>query len=236
MKSNKFFIECEDCSVRRDSKLSTLCHADLEKFSDSKSCAEYKKGQVLFHEGTRPLGVFCLNQGKVKVFKTGFDGKDQIIKISRAGDLLGYKAMISEDTYSVTAEALEDTKVCFVPKGDFLTILDGSPHFNNILLKEACKELGVMTESLTSLAQKSVRERLAVTLLMLNDTYGLDLESEGPVEINLTREDLANIVGTATETIIRLLHDFKEEKLIESKGRKIRILEPKKLIKIGQLY
>ncbi len=236
MKSSKFFIECSDCQVKGRSKFAGLCEKDLDSISYNKSCAEYKKGQVLFHEGTRPLGVFCINHGKIKVYKVGFDGKEQIIQISKPGDLLGYKAMISEETYPVTAEALEDTKVCFVPKGDFLSILDEAPSFNNMLLREACKELGIMADSLTSLAQKSVRERLAVALLMLKDTYGVDGIDDGPVEINLTREDLANIVGTATETVIRLLHDFKQEKLIETKGRKIRVLEPKQLIKIGQLY
>ena len=236
MKASKFFIECADCDIKNKALFGNLCSKSLDKISYNKSCAEYKKGQVLFHEGTRPLGVFCVNKGKIKIYKIGFDGKEQIIQISKPGDLLGYKAMISEETYPVTAEALEDTKVCFVPKGDFLDILTDSSEFNHVLLKEACRELGLMADSLTSLAQKSVRERLAVALLMLKDTYGIDGTDDGLVEINLTREDLANIVGTATETVIRLLHDFKQENLIETKGRKIRVLEPKKLIKIGQLY
>lgn len=237
MKSFKFYVECSNCKVSANSDLNSLCGNHIEIVNESKSCSEYKKGQVLFHEGTRPLGVFCINSGKIKVYKTGVDGKDQIITINKPGDLIGYRAMISSEMYPVTAEALEDTKVCFIPKSDFLSILHESPEFSSRLLQEVCKELGIMANSITSIAQKSVRERLAVTLLLLNDTYRVESDDDNsPVEINLTREDLANIVGTATETVIRLLHDFKEENLIETKGRKIRVLEKQKLVKIGNLY
>lgn len=236
MRGRRISLSCEECKSRSDSKFSSLCAHELSNISMNKSCTAYKKGQVLFHEGTRPLGVFCINEGKIKVYKTGYDGKDQIIQIAKEGDLLGYRAMISEESYPVSAEALEEAKVCFLPKSEFIGLLDHNSEFNHLILKEACKELGIMTENMTNLAQKSVRERLAVALLMLKDTYGLNGHDDGPVEINLTREDLANIVGTATETIIRLLHDFKEEKVIETQGRKIRVLEPEKLVRIGNIY
>lgn len=235
MRGHRIDIACEECKIRKDSKFGLLCEHEVNQISESKSCTAYKKGQVLFYEDTRPLGVFCINEGKIKVYKTGYDGKDQIIMLAGPGDLLGYRAMISEETYPVSAEALEASNVCFIPKSEFLTLLEENSRFNQMILREACKELGVMAENMTNLAQKSVRERLAVALLMLKDTYGIDKEN-GPIEINLTREDLANIVGTATETIIRLLHDFKEEKLIETKGRKIRVLESEKLVKIGNIY
>lgn len=236
MRGHKLSLTCEECKTRNGSKFGGLCAHELESLSSNKSCTLYKKGQVMFYEGTRPLGVFCINEGKVKVYKTGDDGKDQIIQIAKEGDLLGYRAMISEESYPVTAEALEGAKVCFIPKSNFLRLLEENSEFNHLILKEACKELGLMTENLTNLAQKSVRERLAVSLLMLKDTYGLNGHDDGPVEINLTREDLANIVGTATETVIRLLHDFKEEKVIETKGRKIRVIDPDRLVKIGNIY
>lgn len=227
-------VSCEECKSRKYSLFGALCSHELKEVSDAKSCTVYKKGQVLFHEGTRPLGVFCINRGKVKVYKLGSDGKEQIIRIAKESDILGYKAMISEETYPVTAETLEDCTICFLPKSDFLNLLSDSPAFNQKLLQAVCHEIGVMSDSMTNLAQKSVRERLAVTLLMLKDTYGVEGESEA-VEINLTREDLANIVGTATETLIRLLHDFKEEDLIESKGRKILVKNTKGLVKAARL-
>lgn len=236
MRGRRISISCEECAVKGISKFSLLCSSNLDKVNYSKSCTAYKKGQIIFHEDTRPLGVFCVNQGKLKVYKTGDDGKDQIIQVSKPGDLLGYRAMIGEDLYPVTAEALEDVQVCFIPKSEFTRLLDESQDFVRMLLREACHELGGMTESLTNLAQKSVRERLAVTLLMLKDTYFDEKRPNDPSEINLTREDLANIVGTATETIIRLLHDFKEEKLIQTNGRKILVLDADRLVKVGNIY
>lgn len=234
-KQNNIELACEECAIRKDSTFSTLCSNELSNLTQNKTCNIYKKGQVLLHEGTRPMGVYCINKGKVKIYKIGIDGKEQIIRISKPGDLVGYRAMISEEIYPVSAETLEECIICFIPKTDFLNVLNETPALHNKVLKQVCKELGIMTESLTNLAQKSVRERLAIALLMLKDTYGMD-GIDGPVEINLTREDLANIVGTATETLIRLLHDFKEEKLIETEGRKIKIIDPQGLVKAGNLY
>ena len=236
MRGRRISISCEECAVRDLSKFGSLCSSELDKINYSKSSTAYKKGQIIFHEDTRPLGVFCSNEGRLKVYKTGDDGKDQIIQIAKPGDLLGYRAMIGDDLYPVTAEALEDVQVCFIPKSEFTRLLDESADFSRMLLKEACHELGEMTEALTNLAQKSVRERLAVTLLSLKETYKNSKNPNEKAEINLTREDLANIVGTATETIIRLLHDFKEEKLIQTNGRKIIVLEPERLVKVGNIY
>ncbi len=236
MRGRRISIACEDCQVKGISKFSGLCAEDLNKINYNKSCTAYKKGQIIFHEDTRPLGVFCINKGRLKVYKTGDDGKDQIIQVAKSGDMVGYRAMIGEDLYPVTAEALEDVQVCFVPKSEFLRLMEESTDFSKMLLKEACHELSMMTEMLTNLAQKTVRERLAVSLLMLKDIYIDEENPVEPAEINMTREDLANIVGTATETIIRLLHDFKEENLIKTNGRKIMVLDAQRLVKVGNIY
>lgn len=236
MRGRRISIACENCQVKDISKFGMLCQEDLDKINYNKSCTAYKKGQIIFHEDTRPLGVFCINKGRLKVYKTGDDGKDQIIQIAKTGDLLGYRAMIGEDLYPVTAEALEDVQVCFIPKGEFIRLMEESADFSKMLLKEACHELSMMTEMLTNLAQKTVRERLAVNLLMLKDIYIDEDNPIDPSEINMTREDLANIVGTATETIIRLLHDFKEENLIKTNGRKIMVLDAQRLVKVGNIY
>ena len=236
MRKGQAFITCEECRSRGSSLFNVLCGKQLAQVSQSKSCTLYKKGQILFHEGTRPLGVFCVNKGKIKVYKIGFDGKEQIINIVGEGGLLGYKAMLAEEPYTVSAETLEDCTICFLSKPNFLQAMSESSDLNKNLMKQVCHELGVMTENLTNQAQRTVRERLAITLLKLKDTYGLDYHDNGPTEINLTREDLANIVGTATETLIRLLHEFKEDNLITTKGRKIMINNPEGLVKTANLY
>lgn len=196
----------------------------MARIDRGKTCTRYKKGQVLFHEGTRPLGVFCVNSGRIKVYRIGLDGKEQITRVSAAGDLLGYKAMISEHHYEQTAEALDDCIVCFVAKDDFLSLLRPNTAFYMDLLKKVCDENAEMANKMTQMAQQSVRQRLALSLIMLKDTYGIEQGTQGNIEINLTREDLANIVGTATESLIRLLNEFKKEELIETQGRKIRVL------------
>lgn len=236
MRMKRIELDCEHCSVQHQSMFHRLCGNSMKDLQRNKSCTMYKKNQVIFHEGTRPLGVFCINSGKVKIYKTGAEGKDQIIQILTAGELMGYRSMLSEEPYPVSAESLEDTTLCFIPKSDFLEVLKNDSDLTQRILRSMSQDLGTMADSVTTLAQKPVRERLAGALLMLKDTYGLDAHDNGPVEINLTREDLANIVGTATETLIRLLHDFKEEQLIETQGRKIRVLEPEKLVRVGNLY
>ena len=212
----------------------SLTGDDANYLSQSKTCTRYRKGQVLFHEGTRPMGVFCVNSGRVKVYRLGQDGKEHIIKVSASGDLLGYKALLSDQLYNQSGEALDDCIVCFVPKEDFLSLIRPGNKFYADILKMVCAENNELANKMTQLAQQSVRQRLAISLLMLKDTYGLEHESEGEIEINLSREDLANIVGTATESLIRLLHDFKEEGLIETAGRKIRVLKPQGLIQAAK--
>lgn len=236
MKRKTLDLHCEACQARKGSIFSGLCAHKLTALDDQKSANTYKRGQILFHEGTRPMGINCINSGKVKIYRLGTDGKEQIISIASAGDVLGYKAMLSEENYSVSGETLEDSNICFIPRTNFLEILEESPELYQRLLKKVCQEMGIMTEKMTNLAQKSVRERMALTLVMLNNTYGLDAVNNGPVTINLTREDLANIVGTATETLIRLLHDFKEEGLVTTEGRKITITDSVKLARVGGLY
>jgi CRP/FNR family transcriptional regulator len=236
MRKGKTFITCEECKSRSSSPFGVLCGKQLSQVSQSKSCTLYKKGQILFHEGTRPLGVFCVNKGKIKIYKIGFDGKEQIINIIGEGGLLGYKAMLAEEPYSVSAETLEDCTICFLSRPNFLQSLVDSGDLNKRIMKQVCHEHGVLTENLTDQAQRTVRERLAITLLKLKDTYGLDYHDNGGVEINLTREDLANMVGTATETLIRLLNEFKTDNLISTKGRKIRITDPDGLVRTANLF
>jgi CRP-like cAMP-binding protein len=230
-------ISCLDCSSRKSSLFSELGLEHLEQLSDVKSCVKYKKGQLIFHEGSRPQGLFCVNAGKIKVFKEGSQGKEQIIHFCKPGDFLGYRALLSEENYNASAEVLEEATVCFVPKSEFLRVFQEDSVFVKKIMKSVCHEVGVMEDKIINLAQKSVRERLALTLLMLKETYGIEGEGKSLlIDIALSREDLANIVGTATETVIRLLSDFKESGLISTDGKKIKILNIRALVKEADFY
>jgi len=198
----------------------------------------YKKGQRLIQEGTRPLGVYCIKSGKVKVFKLGQQGKEHITTILKEGDLVGYRAMLSDSLYHVSVEALEEVVACHIPREEFLKSFQSDKVLNNTLITELSAEVISLTNVITDIAQKPVRERTAATLVLLNTVYSSNNgDSNGDLsEINLTRESLANMVGTATETLIRIIHDFKEEELITTNGRKINIQDLKALQRIGGIY
>ncbi|HTO38911.1 MAG TPA: Crp/Fnr family transcriptional regulator [Brumimicrobium sp.] len=196
-----------------------LLHSDdALRIKNEKATSFYKKNQPLFIEGSYPRGVFCIISGKVKVFSTGETGKEQIIRIAGAGDVVGFRALFSEEPYRLSATTLEESSIFFIKIEDFLELVHSQPELLQAVLRELSKESGERADFIKAMAQKTVRERLAIVLLVLESIYKDDL-------INLSREDLANFVGTATETLIRLLKDFKDENLIEVQGRKIKLID-----------
>ncbi len=236
MIKNNIKIPCAFCQNVNNSMFSDLSREELEQLTSSKTCIRYKKGQTLFYEGTRPLGIFCINTGKIKVFKISSDGKEQILYLAKPGDFLGYRALISEEFYNASATVIEEGAICYIPKSSFIKIFNTNPSFFKRVINRLCNDLGVMEEKLVSIAQKSVRERLAATLLMLKETYGMEGDNSELIDIALSREDLANIIGTATETVIRLLSEFKSQKIISLEGKKIRVLKPQDLIREADFY
>lgn len=219
-------VSCENCKSRQDSLFGTFCDAEVDGLDSMKSCAYYRKNQPLFIEGSAPRGVYCLNSGKVKIFTRGEEGKEQIIHLAAAGEIVGFRAMFSGEPYKVSATTLEECNICFIGKSDFLNLVDTNVTLRNGIMKELSTELAERAAFITNMAQKSVRERLAFSLLLLQDIYKDEM-------INLTREDLANFVGTATETLIRLLKDFKEENLIQTHARKIEIMDRAGLLRVS---
>jgi CRP/FNR family transcriptional regulator len=231
----EFSVACLLCDHLKDSLFNGLQPEDLNRVNNHKTCVLYKKGQNIFYEGTRPTGLFCMNGGKVKVVKNDVQGKEFILYLAKPGDFLGYRALLSEEFYGATATVLEDAKICFIPREDFFEVLQKNPVFMRKVVKEVCKDMGIMEERMAEIAHKSVRERLAGSLLMLKETYGMEGEKSELIDIALSREDLASIVGTASETIIRLLSEMKSENIIAFEGKKIRVLDAKKLARQADL-
>lgn len=221
-------ITCANCKSRENSLFCTFKGDDLARLDSVKSCSFIKKGQSLFIEGGIPRGVYCINEGKVKIFTRGEEGKEQIIHLAKQGEIVGFRAMFSGDPYVVSAETLEESSVCFIAKNDFLDLIDTNSILRDGILKELSTELAERASFVTNMAQKSVRERLASILLILDNIYDDDF-------INLSREDLANYVGTATETLIRLLKDFKDDGVIKTHVRKIEIIDASELESIAGL-
>lgn len=223
----------EKWDFRQESILSGLPPGDLELLMQHSTAHVYKKGDTIFREGWFPQGVFYIVEGVVKKFKISDTGREQIFYVANTGELIGYHAIIAEDRYPDSAAALEESKIAFIPKEGFLKALKHSPVFNGRVLKILSREFGVLVNGLSLITQKSVRERLALQLIVLREKYKVDFRPGMPVIINMSREDLANLVGTATENAIRILTEFKEEGILETKGRKILIHDVAKLIKIA---
>jgi CRP/FNR family transcriptional regulator, polysaccharide utilization system transcription regulator len=225
---------CDSCSLESGSIFKYLTPDEVEALNFEKDFRQYKRGDILYQEGNRISGFFCINGGIIKVFKTGFDGKEQIIRFAKKGDIIAYRSVLSNELACTSAKVIEDCQVCFIPSEILISFIKSNPAYALELLKLACHELGEANSFITDIAQKTVRERLAEILLLLVHDFGLD--DEQFLNISLTREELANIVGTATESVIRLLSEFKSDKLVELNGRKIKILNTKGLEKISNVF
>ncbi len=224
---------CSEC-LNKNSSVFGLCTVnELDDLDSKKSGQALKKGEVLFQEGATPLGLYCLNSGKVVLIKKNTEGKEQIIRIANPGDPVGYRSLLAETSYSASAVVLEDAIVCFVPKDYFNDMLQRNPLVESKLMKILSLALGEAEARMASMALKPVRERLAEALLLLNRVYNPENKC---IYFSVSRENLGNLVGTAKETAIRLLSEFKEEKILVTQGSKIKILDYDKLLRISHLH
>jgi CRP-like cAMP-binding protein len=234
MKNISQIPSCEDCILSNRSVFRHLNEDELANLNYNKGCNFHKKGNVIYHEGSRVNGFYCVSNGIVKLYKTGMEGREQIIRFAKKGDIIGYRSVLSGDLACHSSRVLEDAIMCFIPSETLFSLIRRNPDFAIELLQLTCKELGEANSFITEIAQKTVRERLAEALIILKENFGLD--AEGILQISLTREELANIIGTATESVIRLLSEFKEDRVIELNGRKIKLLDIAMLKKIANLY
>jgi len=225
---------CDKCAMDTGAIFKHLTRDETDTINFEKEFRQFRRGEILYNEGGRISGFYCIHGGIVKVFKTGFDGKEQIIRFAKPGDIIAYRSVLSNEPACTSAKVIEDCQACFIPSEILIRLVKTNSNFAHELLKLACHELGEANAFITDIAQKTVRERLAEIILLLVNDFGLD--EQNYLQISLTREELANIVGTATESVIRLLSEFKSDKLVELNGRKIRILNKKGLVKISNVF
>ena len=226
---------CNHCESRLNSVMKDVNQPTLEEISSVKACTLFKKGETIFEEGGIPPGLFCIHQGKVKVYKTGDEGRDQIVRFAKDGDVIGYRSLLSSEPYNLSAATLEDTVVCCIPRETFFGMLRSDDSFTMEMIQLLSGQLRQSEDQLVHLAQKPVRERLAETLLVLKKVYGTENGDNSPLNVTLSRDELAAVVGTATETLVRTLADLKREELIATDKKKIRILDESGLIRVGNL-
>jgi len=234
MKAIQEEFSCSVCNSRVHSIFKKLNIAETESLSEMKACSHYKKGQYIFSENGNPLGLYCINHGKVKLAATGENGKEQILRLLKDGDVVGYRSLISRERYHCNAVALEDSSICFIPKQSFFSMLHDNSTVGFEVMKLLSDNLKKAEDQVVSMAQKNVRERMAEALLFFKASYGLN-EQDQSLNVSLSREEIADFVGTSTETAIRLLSEFNQDKLIELKGKKIRLLEISKLTRLANL-
>ena len=228
------FIESKFLSVFNDKSFKEiLSKEDYNKYIEAKKTVFFNKGEALFEEGSNVDGIYFIENGTAKLYKLGFNRKEQILRFIKEGDIIGYRALLIDEAYQATAEAMSDLQAIFIPSDVFLHLLEVDSQLSYTMLQKISFELGESSNTVTFLAQKTVRERLAEVLLLLEQKLGTD--PEGFIKISLTREEIANIIGTATESAIRLISEFKQDGLIEVEGRNLKILNHDKLIKLGHV-
>ncbi|MGB5818963.1 MAG: Crp/Fnr family transcriptional regulator [Saonia sp.] len=219
---------CENCIIRQFNSLRAMSKEELKKVSDSKTTKIVKKGETIFEEGERLNGVFCVRDGVSKLSKLSENGKDQIVKLATKGKVLGQRSVISEELSNLSAVAVNDMEVCFIPKEGIVNSLHKNPDFTFDVLRHMAHDLKEADDVIVNMSQKTVKQRVAEAFLYLKNNFGED--DDGFLRLTLSREDIAGVVGTATESAIRIISEFKKKGLIKTSGKKIGIAEERKLM------
>ena len=223
---------CENCIVKLLNPFGSLSKEESTTVSKSKRILHIKRGQPLFLEGKVLNGIYCIGSGECKVSKLTPNGKDQIVRFIKKGEIVGHKSVLNNHSAKLSVTALEDMDVCFIPKNEVLDLFASNKQFALNLTRSICNSLDEANMTLATMAQKNVRERLAEFLLHFDKMFGQD--EEGFIAVKLTREEIANAIGTATESAIRLLSEFKRDNLILLHGKQIKILNTPKLESISE--
>ncbi|MEM9648198.1 MAG: Crp/Fnr family transcriptional regulator [Bacteroidota bacterium] len=221
---------CENCIIRQFNALRAMSKEELKKVSDSKTTKTIKKGEPLFDEGDKLNGVFCVRNGVSKLSKLSANGKDQIVKLATKGEVIGQRSVIAEESTNLSAVAVSDMEVCFIPKESITNSLHKNPDFTLEVLRHMAHDLKEADDVIVNMSQKTVKQRIAEAFLYLKNNFGED--EQGFLALTLSREDISNVVGTATESAIRIISEFKKKGLIHTSGKKIGIKNERKLVEL----
>lgn len=224
---------CENCNLHRKGFFCGQDHQVLSDVLQNKIEKKFKRGQVILLEGQPARGLYCIKGGKIKIIKKFNDGKEAIIHIASVGDLIGHYSAFNDQTYSSSAVALEETHVCFIEKKFMLNTIKKHPKLALTLIKKFCEEITNNEKRFTSIIQRNVRERMAHLLVTLSEAFGIVEENGLRLDIKLTRDEMASMIGSVNESVIRCMTEFKDEELIEEDGKKIYIINEAKLKKFA---
>lgn len=219
---------CEQCIIRQFNSLRAMSKDELRKISETKTTRSIKKGEAIFEEGEKLNGVFCVRDGISKLSKLSANGKDQIVKLATKGEVLGQRSVIAEESSNLSAVAVNDMEVCYIPKDGIVNTLNTNPNFAVEVLRHMAHDLKEADDVIVNMSQKTVKQRFAEAFLYMKNNFGED--KEGFLVLTLSREDISNVVGTATESCIRIISEFKKKGLLKTSGKKIGIADEDGLI------
>jgi CRP-like cAMP-binding protein/CheY-like chemotaxis protein len=200
--------------------------AELRNIIAGRKIRQIKKKQVLYYEGDHPQGLYLIIDGAIRTFKLAEDGRELMMGLHKADDYIGVNALLSDEAFTDTAEAVEDSAICLLPKDSIISLVNKYPDISMQFIKILANNIKEKEDQLLELAYNSVRKRLAQVLVRLTK------QLPDPSQFKISRDELASMAGMATETVSRTLSDFKEEKLIEKKGSHIQILDLNRLAKM----
>ena len=204
-----------------------------DRLKEKSTLAHYKKNEIIYKEGDKPTGLLFLSTGKVKIYKEGVGGREQIVRMARPNGFIGFRALFAKQNYLATAESIEESDIYTIEKQTLFDILKENGEFGLKIIEYLASELGFSNTRTVTLTQKHIRGRLAESLIFLKDTYGFE-EDGATLKVYLSREDLANLSNMTTSNAIRTLSSFARENIISLNGRKIQILDDFELESISE--
>ncbi len=228
-------IECGACEKREAGVFCDLHEEDCREIDSRKTTNIYKSHQIIFYEGNQPYGLYCINKGKVKIYKTNTEGNQRIVRLAGPGDIIGYRCLLSNQPYAGTAETLEETTICFIDKTNFFHLLERHSATSSRVMALLAADLGRAEKQMLDITHKNIRERLAELLLILKNKYGRENRRGVELDLKLTRREMAELIGTTQESLIRLISEFKKDGLLETDGKNITLLDLNKLLETANL-
>ena len=226
---------CENCIIRQFNSLRAMNKEELKRVSDTKTTKFLKKGEIIFGEGDKLNGVYCVKDGVSKLSKChdySCRSQWQIVKLATKGAVLGQRSVITEEVANLSAIAVNDMEVCFIPKDAIVDTLNSNPNFAVEVLRHIAHDLKEADDVIVNMSQKTVKQRIAEAFLYLEENFGKD--QNGYLTLSLSREDIANVIGTATESAIRIISEFKKLGLIKASGKKIAIADRQGLKEVAK--
>lgn len=223
-------LECDLCSVKTACFFTGLRATPKEaEFRDSRVTNTYRKRQVVFYEGNQPHGVFLVCSGRVKVYKSDGKGHQLTVRVAGPGEIIGHDALLGGEPYAATAEALEESRLAHIDETRFRAMLTATPQLATAMFRRLAGELRAAEDKARDMATKSSRERLAGELLTVRAAQAAPGKDQAPVKLPYTRQDLGELAGLAQETVIRILTEMEERKVIAMNGREFRIVDRRAL-------